>query len=134
MAPNLPLQNLVRIRTERGISQDAMAEFLGIARQTYNYLETGRNDTLNKYVNKICEFIGISTSDLYQTPELKEAENLREQIDSMKEAYETALAEVKASVSAKQAIIDSLRGTIESQNKCINLLENRIRELEDKSV
>jgi len=38
------LENIQRAREEAGLTQEQMSKILGMSRQTYNHLETGKTD------------------------------------------------------------------------------------------
>lgn len=49
-------------REESNISQVAMAEKMGVARQTYLDIESGKNDPKISYLMKVCDITDVSLS------------------------------------------------------------------------
>ena len=68
-------ENIIRIRTERGISQDEMARALGISRNSYRSIEKGMTCLINKRLGEIAKILGVPVEELalgYQPIESEE--------------------------------------------------------------
>ena len=57
-----------RLRTERGLSQSALGEALGVSRQTVNSLEAGRYDPSLPLAIRLARFFGTPVEDLFHLP------------------------------------------------------------------
>ncbi len=57
-----------RLRTERGLSQAALGEALGVSRQTVNSLEAGRYDPSLPLAILLGRFFGTPVEDLFHLP------------------------------------------------------------------
>lgn len=55
---------LQEIRVKAGVSQQAMAEYLGITRQAYSHYEVGRRKPDYETLLKLAEYFGISVLDI----------------------------------------------------------------------
>ena len=57
--------NLRTIRIKNKISQQDIANFLGVDRKTYNTWEAGSADIKSSYLPKLAEYLHIEISDLF---------------------------------------------------------------------
>lgn len=57
-------KRLKYLRTKKGLSQQNMADFLGISRQGYGKYEKGESETDNKTLVKLAKFFGVTTDYL----------------------------------------------------------------------
>lgn len=61
-------QNLKRLRTERGMSQEELAHAMGFKnRSSINKIELGKNDMPRSMVLKAAEALGVSPLDLFKS-------------------------------------------------------------------
>ncbi|MBR7743334.1 helix-turn-helix transcriptional regulator [Phycicoccus sp. BSK3Z-2] len=58
-----------RLRGERGLSQAALGEALGVSRQTVNSLEAGRYDPSLPLALALGRFFGMPVEDLFHLPD-----------------------------------------------------------------
>ena len=58
--------NLRVIRSKNNISQQEVADFLGVDRKTYVSWEAGTADIKSSYIPKLAEFLHIDINDLFQ--------------------------------------------------------------------
>lgn len=59
-------ENIKKIRTKSTkYSQQDMADFLGVDRNTYANWERGENDIKSKFVPKLAELFGVNIEDLF---------------------------------------------------------------------
>ena len=66
------MQTLKEARERRGIKQIAVAEALGVTRQTYAKYEIDGRDMSIAQAKKACEFIGCDISDIFFGSELRQ--------------------------------------------------------------
>ena len=57
-------QNLKRIRTKKGISQNKIAHILGIDRAFISHIENGKTNPTLSTITKIAKAIGVSVGEL----------------------------------------------------------------------
>ena len=61
------MKNIIRtLRTERGWSQAALADQLGVSRQSVNAIETGKYDPSLPLAFSIARLFGKSIEDIFQ--------------------------------------------------------------------
>lgn len=58
--------NLRVIRNRSNISQQEVADFLGVDRKTYVSWEAGTADIKSSYIPKLAEFLHVEINDLFQ--------------------------------------------------------------------
>lgn len=59
------MTDLKKAREDRGIKQVAVAEVLGVSRQTYASYEANPGKMSIDQAKAVCEFIGCSISDIF---------------------------------------------------------------------
>ena len=57
--------NLRTIRNKNNISQQEIADFLGVERKTYMSWEAGTVDIKSSYIPKLAEFLKVEINDLF---------------------------------------------------------------------
>jgi transcriptional regulator with XRE-family HTH domain len=58
------MRYLRKLRKERGISSDSVAELLGVKRRAYEYYETGDRDPSIESIEKLEDLFGVSYREL----------------------------------------------------------------------
>lgn len=60
-------QNLRKIRVNRTkLSQQEIADFLGVDRNTYANWEKGENDVKSEYIPKLAQVLGVGIDELFE--------------------------------------------------------------------
>ena len=67
---DLLASNLKKIRIEKGLSQEDLAEKIGSTRQYISNVENGKTLSL-KMIDKIVEALGIEAAELFETDKYK---------------------------------------------------------------
>ena len=62
MGKNLAMK---RARTEKGLSQEALAAAVGVSRQTINAIEKGDYNPTIRLCISICRVLGLTLNDLF---------------------------------------------------------------------
>ena len=130
--------NIVRKRTEEGISQDEMARRLRISRNTYRSIEKGTAKVISERLNEIASSLNTSAEELvlgYKTVERNsEMEDIRMEFDSAKNRYEKEKASLIADyenrinvltdhIASLESTISNMREIIDSKNEIISLMK-----------
>ena len=58
--------NLKKIRSRNGVSQQEVADFLGVDRKTYMSWEADAADIKSSYIPKLAEFLHVEIKDLFR--------------------------------------------------------------------
>ena len=67
------VKNLKYLRTRYGISQQQLAELVGVSRQTINAIEKGDYNPTIRLCRAICRALGTTLDELFWTEEEEEA-------------------------------------------------------------
>ena len=59
---------LKELRTDKDVSQETVANYLGIKQTVYSRYETGKNDMKPEQIIKLCKFYGVSADYLLGLP------------------------------------------------------------------
>ncbi len=132
---------ILRKRKSLGITQNDIADLLGISQTSYHKLEKGKTLLISEHLQKLCEILGISTSELLSDEEALYGGT------STKEAHEFAISEyldllklkeeeiklLKSQLDDKVTIANLLSEKMNSQEDLIKLLKERISKLENKA-
>lgn len=79
--------NIKRERERKGLTQEAMADSLNIARTTYISFETGKTNIFSKTLTKFAQTIGRSEEEIVFGT--KPSESLLEQVRNTDEKFQT---------------------------------------------
>lgn len=130
--------NIVRKRTEEGISQDEMARRLRISRNTYRSIEKGTAKVISERLNEIASSLNTSAEELvlgYKPVERNsEVEDIQMEFDSAKNRYEKEKASLIADyenrinvltdhIASLESTISNMREIIDSKNEIISLMK-----------
>jgi len=58
--------NIKEFRNRLGLTQDQLAEYLGVSRVEMNYYENGKRDTPKEIIPKLADLFGVDEFDLYE--------------------------------------------------------------------
>lgn len=114
-------KNISRTRENLRITQEEMAEKLGISRNTYRSIEKGRTRLVNDHLDRIASILDISAEELVlgYAPE----RNGQAMLGEIQEEYESRLKEMDR-IHAEQ--IAELKSDIRELNEKVTLLEELI--------
>jgi transcriptional regulator with XRE-family HTH domain len=65
MDESKPMRELTRIREERGLSQQGLADASGVNKATINQIERGRRSPNTRTLEKLAAGLGVEVGDLY---------------------------------------------------------------------
>lgn len=64
------METLKEMREKRGVSQKAVANHLGVARQTYNRYENKQERMTIEQAKAVCDFLHCSVADIFLPEEV----------------------------------------------------------------
>lgn len=64
------MKTLKEFRTKRGITQKAVAEYLGVSRQTYNRYENMQEKMTIEQAKAVCDFLRCDVLDIFLPEEV----------------------------------------------------------------
>ena len=124
-------ENIFRIRTEKGLSQDEMARKLGVVRNTYRKIEKGDIRLISEHVSELAMIFGISEEELIlgykPAADSGLMEDARAEYDTrmaeLISSYENTISRLRSEIESRDAEIRDLRSMIEDKNEIISLLK-----------
>lgn len=145
-------ENIRRKRKARGISQESMAENMGVANSTYWEIESGSTSILNPNLGKIAESLGCSVAEIVCGDDLSwhdgYGNTLQEEAGiyatkSCKEDFDRKLAQLEEEKNAeirkiseelklKDEIAALLRRSIEDKDIIIRMKDRELADLRAK--
>lgn len=119
--------NIRRKREELRLTQQEMAERLGLSRTAYRNIEDGRTKLVSDKLQPIADIFGISSEELvmgfdpvsFNVDLLKEENDHKEKIREITDYYETRLKHMNETLELKD-------GYIRTQNDIINRLNTQL--------
>lgn len=130
-------RNMESIRLSRSLSQEEMAEVLGIARNTYRNIEKGPTKLISETVLRFAEWAEITPEEVvlgYLPVEDKDStlrdvrEKCNERIRTLTEDYESRLEILREKNDSLTAVNRALEDNIRTLKSYIAILEKRAEE------
>ena len=127
-------RNLMRIRLEHNLSQEAMADILGIARNTYRNIEKGKTRLLSETIMKVAEWAGLTPEEVtlgYFPSEsgyarLRDArEEYNNRVRDLTDEYEARLEAMMKEILLLKDLVKEKDDNIRNLKSMVALLENR---------
>lgn len=125
-------ENLKRVRKGMKLTQQEMAERVGLSRNAYVSLESGPTRMLNESLERVAELAEMPVTELvtgYPAPVALQAE-----LDAVRVGSERRIAELEALIAAREGEIAALKGHIESMKDTLRTKDEIISLLKKKSV
>lgn len=120
-------------REKTGLSQEKMAEELGVGRTTYINFETGRSRLLNPLLESMAALLGTTTEELLFGPRpdaqlLQDRAALEEWRSSLVAEYERRYATLEEQLKAANQVIDAQGTTIRTLTDANHFLMKQLRQ------
>ncbi len=129
--------NIYLKRKELSLTQEELAQKLGISVTAYRDLERGNTNMLNPHIPKIAEILGTSIEELILgyiplSEDVKTLEDLEAKYQTKakirEEELETRIRELQNQVIYMQTAIDSLKEAVQTKNDIIGLFRKTLGE------
>ena len=115
-------------RVNRGLTQNAMAEFLGVTRSAYSLYESGLREPNLPTLKRISGILGISLDNLLEESEIDVRKEIQRQIKEISNSMDLSASEKKQKITELQNIHFSI-GKDLHQNE-----EKQLKELRNTFV
>lgn len=130
MDDNSIKDNICRIRKEKGLSQNEMAERLGMERNSYRSIEKGPVKIINPTLFKIAEVFGVPVIQLITgADEAPSADSLLGEKDESPAYGRIKVLEEKADELSRQTA--RLEGRVSDLEEMNGILKARLKDKED---
>lgn len=124
-------KNILKIRTEKDLTQQEMADWLEISRSAYCKIEYGKTRLINDNLVKIAELAGVSPEEVLlgyvpvedKTGALKDTrDRYTSQIKALKTDYEARLDKLQTENILLKQIIDDKERSIRNLQSMVDFL------------
>ena len=128
-------KNIAVLRKEKNLTQQEMADKLGISRMAYRNIETGTTKLISETVSRIAEIVGSTEEELVlgypATPEnVVEVGILRdrhaEALRSVRNDYEGQLKELRDRFDVLEKMNSTMADLVRSKDEIINMQKIQI--------
>ena len=129
-------ENIYRLRRQLDLTQQQMADKIGISRVAYNKLESRSTKIINESLESMAELANIPVEQVYlgytPAPEGPPLEDIRAEFDLKREEaeqrYKTEIRHKEKELEAMAALLAAKNEVIQYQSQIINMLQRRIGE------
>lgn len=118
--------NILNFRKQRKMTQEEVAELLGISATAYRDLEKGNTSILNQNIAKLAKLLNISTEELvlgYTPAQIQDTT-----VEELKEEYGNKLENLNNRIIQLEKLVQSQSETIDSKNEIITMLKKMLGE------
>ena len=127
-------ENIIRKRTEEGISQEEMARRLDVSRNTYRSIEKGQTNIISRRLDEIASLLNVSVEELVLGYKPIDG---TERLNDIRDSYDESLREIRQSYEVRQSELEdkiaslsetntNLREIIKSKDEIIALLKREL--------
>jgi DNA-binding XRE family transcriptional regulator len=128
-------QKLSNKRIEKGISQEKMADLLGLNTSNYNRRESGKTQIKIKEWEKIAEILEVAISEIFESEEANIYLNAKNYSNGQVVGHNNTLIGIdETTLKNLNHFINSLKETITQRDHTIISLNHKISELEKKGT
>ncbi len=121
-------QNIRKARKKRNITQEEMADRLGISLTAYRDLEKGGTSVVHGKIMKMAELLETSTEEIVlgYTPSQLESRTL----EDVQIQYGNQICTLEQRIGDLEKLVSSLEGQVASKDEIITMLKKRLDEVE----
>ena len=117
-------ENIRRARKKRNITQEEMADRLGISLTAYRDLEKGETSIVNTNLLKIADLLDISTEELVLGYRPIQAEGPC--LEDIREEYTGKVVTLERRIADLEKLVLSLEETVSAKNEIITMLKKSL--------
>ena len=127
-------KNLLRLRLERNMSQEDMAEVLGVARNTYRSIEKGKTHLISDTILKVADWAGVEPEEVVLgympmekgTQKLKDArERFNLRVKNITDEYEGKLELLRNENTMLKDLLKEKDENVRTLKSMVALLEKK---------
>lgn len=115
-------ENIYRIRKEKKITQQQMAERLGMSRNSYRRIESGDTVLVNDHIVQIADLLEMSPDELLLGDS---ASNGRKILDEMRVGYAQEISDRNRTISSLEERIRLLEDLVRTKDEIITMLKKQ---------
>lgn len=129
-------KNLLKVRLEHNMSQEDMAEVLGVARNTYRSIEKGSTKLISDTVMKVADWAGMEPEEIvlgYMPSEEKGSQKLKDVRERFNLRVKTITDEYENRLELLRKENDMFKDLLKEKDENIRTLRSMVALLEKKS-
>lgn len=129
-------KNLLKLRLEHNMSQEDMAEVLGVARNTYRSIEKGSTKLISDTVMKVADWAGMEPEEIvlgYMPSEEKGSQKLKDARERYNLRVKTITDEYENRLELLRKENDMFKDLLKEKDENIRTLRSMVALLEKKS-
>ena len=129
-------KNLLKVRLEHNMSQEDMAEVLGVARNTYRSIEKGSTKLISDTVMKVADWAGMEPEEIvlgYMPSEEKGSQKLKDARERFNLRVKTITDEYENRLELLRKENDMFKDLLKEKDENIRTLRSMVALLEKKS-
>lgn len=115
-------ENIYRIRKEKKITQQQMAERLGMSRNSYRRIESGDTVLVNDHIVQIADLLEMSPDELLLG---ESASDGRKILDEMRVGYAQEISDRNRTISSLEERIRLLEDLVRTKDEIITMLKKQ---------
>ena len=129
-------KNLLKVRLEHNMSQEDMAEVLGVARNTYRSIEKGSTKLISDTVMKVADWAGMEPEEIvlgYMPSEEKGSQKLKDVRERFNLRVKAITDEYENRLELLRKENDMFKDLLKEKDENIRTLRSMVALLEKKS-
>lgn len=115
-------ENIYRIRKEKKITQQQMAERLGMSRNSYRRIESGDTVLVNDHIVQIADLLEMSPDELLLGDSASDG---RKVLDEMRVGYAQEISDRNRTISSLEERIRLLEDLVRTKDEIITMLKKQ---------
>lgn len=115
-------ENIYRIRKEKKITQQQMAERLGMSRNSYRRIESGDTVLVNDHIVQIADLLEMSPDELLLGDSASDGRKI---VDEMRVGYAQEISDRNRTISSLEERIRLLEDLVRTKDEIITMLKKQ---------
>lgn len=115
-------ENIYRIRKEKKITQQQMAERLGMSRNSYRRIESGDTVLVNDHIVQIADLLEMSPDELLLGDSASDGRKI---LDEMRVGYAQEISDRNRTISSLEERIRLLEDLVRTKDEIIAMLKKQ---------
>lgn len=115
-------ENIYRIRKEKKITQQQMAERLGMSRNSYRRIESGDTVLVNDHIVQIANLLEMSPDELLLGDSASDGRKI---LDEMRVGYAQEISDRNRTISSLEERIRLLEDLVRTKDEIITMLKKQ---------
>lgn len=123
-----------KLRENQQLTQDDMAERLGISKNGYGKIERGQSELSLKRLKQIAEILGVDMAELMNNKDLIFVGKNRDFVQNNYHDNQIQIEKLQLIIKHQEQRIDDLQKLLEQKDELINLLKHTTVQCNDELI